>query len=133
MTPMQKLRNSRCRSRFKTWIYGIGIHKCADYLRVRASDMRRQKVVQENLWQTLDERRIDELRQTIQEALTSVPDEQREVLELFYRDGLTIADIARVLNRNLSTVKYQFFCGHACVVSAIQGLAGSADLNKIQP
>jgi len=59
-----------------------------------------------------DAYRAVELRETIQAALKSVPDEQREVLELYYYAGQTLAEIGQALGRNLNTVKYQFYRAH---------------------
>ena len=49
------------------------------------------------------------------------PEAQREVLDLYYWAELTLPEIARALNRNLNTVKYQFYRGHDLVA---QGMAG---------
>jgi RNA polymerase sigma-70 factor (ECF subfamily) len=111
----QTLRNYQGRSRFKAWLYGIAVHKCADCLRTRAQEARRQAAAQQDLRVTPDAYRAVELRQTIQEALKSVPDEQREVLELYYYAGLTLAEIGQALGRNVNTVKYQFYRAHAHV------------------
>jgi RNA polymerase sigma-70 factor, ECF subfamily len=116
----QALHRYAGRSRFKAWLYGIAVHKCADCLRARAQEARRQEVaqqeaVQQELRETADEYHTIELRQAIQEALKSVPDEQREVLELYYYASLTLAEIAQALGRNLNTVKYQFYRAHTHV------------------
>ena len=39
---------------------------------------------------------------------------------LYYQDELTLAEIAGVLNRNLSTVKYQFFQAHSKLADYIR-------------
>ena len=116
----QTLHKYEGRSRFKAWLYGIAVHKCADCLRARAQEARRQEVaqqeaVQQELRETADEYHTIELRQAIQEALKSVPDEQREVLELYYYAGLTLAEIGQALDRNVNTVKYQFYRAHTHV------------------
>ena len=125
MNRMQTRRSYPLRSRFKAWLNGIVVLKCADFLRAGAQEVRRQKAAQESLCETSDECHVVELRQTIQEALQSVPDEQREVLELYYYAQLTLAEIAAVLGRNLNTVKYQFYRGHAQVGQVLGGEEGA--------
>jgi len=45
--------------------------------------------------------------------LAQLTDTQREVLELYYFSQLNLPEIARALNRNLNTVKYQFYRAHS--------------------
>ncbi|HEY3331519.1 MAG TPA: RNA polymerase sigma factor [Capsulimonadaceae bacterium] len=46
---------------------------------------------------------------SVRSALTGLPDAQREVIELYYYADLTLAEVADALDRNLNTVKYQFY------------------------
>jgi RNA polymerase sigma-70 factor (ECF subfamily) len=108
------------RARFKAWLYGIAAHKCADYLRTRARETRRVEAAQ-----IIEPRQPDacgavELRQTVLQALNRLPDEQREVVELYYYAEMTLAEIAQALNRNLNTVKYQFYRAHAQVAHQLK-------------
>jgi RNA polymerase sigma factor (sigma-70 family) len=48
-------------------------------------------------------------------ALRTLPEAQREVVELYYYAELTLPEIATSLNRNLNTVKYQFYRAHQAV------------------
>lgn len=109
----QTLARYEGRARFKAWLYGIAAHKCVDCLRQRAQDSRKQEALQGEEAAVSNAYHAIELRQTVQEALRPLPDEQREVLELYYYAELTLAEIAQMLNRNLNTVKYQFYRAHA--------------------
>lgn len=62
-----------------------------------------------------------EARETVRIVVDTLPTAQREVLDLYYWAELTLPEIANVLNRNLNTVKYQFYRGHDLVA---QGMAG---------
>jgi RNA polymerase sigma-70 factor (ECF subfamily) len=108
------------RARFKAWLYGIATHKCADYLRARAQHARRQETAELTDIAAPDAYSALELRQAVQEALRLLPNEQREVLELYYYAELTLAEIAQTLSRNLNTVKYQFYRAHAQVGKELQ-------------
>ncbi len=108
------------RSRFKAWLYGIATHKCADCLRARAQEARQQEEVRRAKPELPDAYRAIEIRQSVQQALQTVPDAQREVLELYYYAELTLAEIAQALNRNLNTVKYQFYRAHEQVAKELK-------------
>lgn len=103
------------RARFKAWLLGIALHKCQDYYRTRG----RSPV--EIPWEENDGLAADpkdwhaatELKQSVQAVLAQLPAEQREVLELYYYAELSLGEIAAVLQRNLNTVKYQFYRAHA--------------------
>lgn len=128
------------RACFRTFLYGVAVHKCMDYHRgqkrtgggaVSASaltegvmnaamsasssgDMTAHKTPEE-LYAAA------ESRETVRIVVDTLPQAQREVLDLYYWAELTLPEIARVLDRNLNTVKYQFYRGHDLVA---QGMAG---------
>lgn len=108
----QALPKYAARSRFKAWLYGIATHKCADCLRSRSQEARRREAAESLETDQPDAYRAIDLQQTVLAALEHVPEEQREVLELYYYAELTLAEIAQALNRNLNTVKYQFYRAH---------------------
>ena len=110
------------RSRFKTWLYSIALHKCADHARaekraaarnaVDATDSPAQSV--EDLYAAA------ELRETVHTLLAQLPVAQREVVEMYYYAELTLPEIAVTLGRNLNTVKYQFYRAHAQVANELE-------------
>ncbi len=112
------------RARFKAWLYGIATNKCADCLRRRAQDQRKQEALPATEPEAPDAYQAIALRASVQQALSQVPQEQKEVLELYYYAQLTLSEIGQVLGRNPNTVKYQFYRGHAVVGEVLQGEEG---------
>jgi DNA-directed RNA polymerase specialized sigma24 family protein len=53
-----------------------------------------------------------DLRESLRGFWESCSPDQRELLRLYYGDGLTLAEISAILSRNLNTVKYQFYRAH---------------------
>ena len=119
------------RSRFKTWLYGIALHKCADHAR---REKRRGEITQAvggDVAQTAREEAAGghsvedlyiaaQLREAVQALLVQLPPSQREVIEMYYYADLTLPEIAQALKRNLNTVKYQFYRAHAVVARALE-------------
>lgn len=96
------------RVRFKTWLYRIALNKAADWMR-RApmdADLDSAPIAAPDHW--------DQVNRAIwvKSLLRELPENQRVVLELYYWDDLTLEETARVLDRNLNTVKYQFYQAH---------------------
>lgn len=122
------LRGFDRRSRFKTWLIGIALNKCRDHYRQRptAPDA------------SLGEDRADaayhessfanaELGIAIKNALAELSEAQREVLELYYFSGLNLTEIAQILDRNLNTVKYQFYRAHSDTATRLKVGASEED------
>lgn len=104
------------RARFKVWLFAIAARKCADHYRQRGkkpTEIPLQEV--ENLADGRNAFEALDWKQAIQNALKYLPEEQREVLELYYYAELTLAEAAVALERNLNTVKYQFYRAHVQV------------------
>ncbi len=114
------------RSHFKTWVYGIAVNKSRDHARAR----RRTQTHIENtaLVEVVHNpfERAD-LRQTLDAALSQLSEAQREVLELYYFAELTLPEVANALNRNLNTVKYQFYRAHSDTASRLKTNAVEGD------
>jgi len=110
------------RSSQRTWLYGIALNKCRDFYRGRTKES--LNVSLENAREvasTTDAHKATELHQTVVEALETLSQSQREVLELYYYGELNLPEIAQALNRNLNTVKYQFYRAHAELADRLGG------------
>ena len=113
------------RAKLRTWLYGISLHKCHDRYRAQRSEASLVPI---------DDLPLVDARPSVEDAvaqadavsrlLGKLDETQREVVELYYYAQLTLAEIASVLDRNLNTVKYQFYRAHAELASAgeLEGL-----------
>lgn len=110
------------RSRFKAWLFGIAAHKCADHHRQRGQTLARETETPPDLADSANAYQTIELRETVQKVLQKLPEAQREVLELYYYAELTLPEVAAALNRNLNTVKYQFYRAHDLAAREFQCL-----------
>lgn len=107
------------RSRFKTWLYGICLHKIRDHYRAI-----KRSVAEVELTDQLavsNEIGIDVATvAALPGMLAKLTESQREVLELYYFSQLNLPEIGRALNRNLNTVKYQFYRAHSELADMFQ-------------
>lgn len=103
------------RSQFRTWLFAIAFNKVRDHYRARMRRISEVHVKEApvNLADEGDPYAAADLSLAVREMLKTLSDAQREVILFYYQDSLTLAEIAAVLNRNLSTVKYQFFQAHS--------------------
>lgn len=119
------------RSGFKTWLYGIALHKCTDHYRA----LNRSAAASASVTQAADlcasGSGVDfqspeqlyaqaELRDVVRVLLDTLPPTQQEVVELYYYAELTLPEIAAALKRNLNTVKYQFYRAHDQVARGLE-------------
>lgn len=108
------------RSRFRTWVYGIAINKCRTYFRDRG---RRAPML------ALDEgiepsamvgAPLSDLEAILPSLMERLTDTHRQLLDLYYYGELTLPEISRMVDRNLNTVKYQFYRAHEEMAKLIQ-------------
>jgi RNA polymerase sigma-70 factor (ECF subfamily) len=108
------------RAKFRTWIYAICLHKCHDYYRTQRSEAR---LIPLDAGPIYDERPSVEhtvvQADMVERLLAGLEETQREVIELYYYAQLTLAEIATILERNLNTVKYQFYRAHSELLAAV--------------
>lgn len=108
-TAMPQFRRS---SQFKTWLFSIAVNKVRDFGRSQA---RRPHAIGLDHTAELAVAPVHaahtEVADQVRSLLQELPDDQREVVELYYLSGLNLREIATALDRNLNTVKYQFYRG----------------------
>jgi RNA polymerase sigma-70 factor (ECF subfamily) len=104
------------RGRFNTWLLSVVHNMCIDQLRkkrLRAVSLDQDEAQQwvpyladtqegpeEEVW-------VKQKRETIQRNLSTLPSEQRELLELAFFGGYSHSQIAAKTGRTLGTVKYR--------------------------
>jgi RNA polymerase sigma-70 factor (ECF subfamily) len=114
------------RGRFRAWLYGIAFHKSIDFHRSKA-----RMPIELPLEETIPAAEMHdwsgsaELREDVLDQIEKLPDEQREVLDLYYYGELTLAEVAVELGRNLNTVKSQFYRAHAAIALRFEKSAQS--------
>ncbi len=107
------------KSKLRTWIYGICLHKCHDYYRVQRRNEEFVALGDSYLLAVSHSSPEGALVQseTVRHLLGELDEAQRRVLELYYYAQLTLAEIAAILGMNTNTVKYQFYRAHATMLA----------------
>lgn len=108
------------RSRFRTWLYGIAINKCKTHYR---SQQRRVAFL--SLDDSMPEKQQvaangSDLEAQLPTLIEMLSENHRQLLDLYYYGELTLPEISRLLDRNLNTVKYQFYRAHTELANLIK-------------
>lgn len=85
--------------KFKSYLLTIASNVCKDYL----SGRHLTAVLDETLAES--DPQISDDKMAVRRAVASLPDDQREVIVLYYFNGMKVGDIAQTLGIPLSTVK----------------------------
>jgi RNA polymerase sigma-70 factor (ECF subfamily) len=113
------LKSYTVRGKFKTWLYSIAINKCRDWHRRHLPEtLEIEEGTEEPQFALL------EIRSAVGCALDALSPTHRELMDLYYFDQLTLAEIAKLTGRNLNTVKYQFYRAHKEVAAQLEGFNG---------
>jgi len=107
------------RAKFRTWLYAIAANKCRDWHR-RATDLE----LAEDAGAEEPAYALLEMKSAVGQALDTLGPTHREVMDLYYYEQLTLAEIATVTGRNVNTVKYQFYRAHQEVAHLLEGFHG---------
>ncbi|WP_099354073.1 sigma-70 family RNA polymerase sigma factor [Fredinandcohnia onubensis] len=104
----EKLDSFRHESSYKTWLYRITINKCKDVLRsssykylIFTDYIRSKKLIHSAESESIH----NEEKLLIAKQVMALPVKLREVIILYYYQDLKTAEIAEMLNSNISTVK----------------------------
>lgn len=105
VSAMAGLRTLRDPKAFPAWIYGIATRRCADAIRTTARRRRLQAdAATESVTQTRSSPSPD-LSFELTDAIRQLPPTHRAVVHLFYREELSLEDIASILDVPVGTVK----------------------------
>ena len=122
------LRGLRDPAQFPAWIYGIVTRKCADA--IRAETRRRRldaEVAAGDAGEPMPSLTSPERQIDLGNAIRSLPPIHRAVVHLFYREDLSVEEIASVLGVPAGTVKSRL---HHAREEIKRRLAGSGDVTS---
>jgi len=120
LTSWERLPSFAARSSYRSWVLGIAVNKIREDYRKSVGHSQLFDDQMESL-QTSSKNEANEviLRVTVRDALSKLPEPQRDVIDLYYFSGLSLPEIAHSLGRNLNTVKYQFYAAHDRVATLL--------------
>lgn len=107
-------------ARFSPWVLRIAARRCADWIRAQRRSRKRTAPVEEALEMPAARREEPERLVCAKEALTHLPRGYRELLSLYYVEGLTVAEIAEVLGVPRGTVKSRLYNGRERLRAALE-------------
>ena len=123
-----KLGTFEAKSKFSTWLYSIVYHTCVTELRKRKTNI---SSLEENmisdrdefrLFEAITENKKEEQEKYINEALEKLPEEDNVLINLYYYEGLSVADIQEVTGMTESNVKIKIFRARKKVYTILQEL-----------
>jgi RNA polymerase sigma-70 factor (ECF subfamily) len=105
----RNLKKFKKEKNFKSWLWTIARNACFDFLRKKR---RSQVWYLEDLSSLPDSRSLpyealekEGLKEKLEEAIKSLPFKMRQILNLYYKEGLNFREIAETLNESLNTIK----------------------------
>ena len=113
------------RSAFSTWLYKIAVNECWDYLRkkrvrplVYEADLSEDQVRQLDSFVNTGQAPADaskraELGEMVEQLLSHLSDEDRQILLLKEVEGFSVEEISEMLDLNVNTVKVRMFRARA--------------------
>ena len=111
-------------ARFRPWAYRIVSNKCADWTRRRVV----QRSITQNLQREVASTQANGPDETdsanelarLRDALAKLPEQQRAALSLYYLEGMSVSDVARVLCVARGTVKSQLYNARGRLKKALE-------------
>lgn len=97
----------RGRSSFSTWIYAIAYHEAVSHTRrqtVRQADCDVSALADEVVDEALDDMHESRIR-LLQQAVGRLEAEERVMLDLFYKEGKSLQDMAVIVGQSVGNVK----------------------------
>lgn len=116
------LKKFRKESSFKTWLYRIAINQVKNYWRDKKNrfviaESELKSFIEENgngireISDVNKEIESEELKQTVNDLISFLPLEQRQIFILYYSTGQTCQEIAEIFKTSASNVKIQLYRG----------------------
>jgi RNA polymerase sigma-70 factor, ECF subfamily len=126
------------RAAFSTWLYKIAVNECWDYLRkkkvrplVYEADLSEEQVSRldgiaslERPPESPNERA--EAREMLDRMLSTLPEQDRQLLVLKEMAGFSVQELAEILKLNVNTVKVRLFRARGRIMDAYRRRLGSS-------
>jgi RNA polymerase sigma-70 factor (ECF subfamily) len=118
------------RGSVRAWLMGMVHHRAVDLVRREEAQRRRAEAAgvelrdeqEDHADEVVEALGLPEERRIVRAALAELPEEQRNVLELMYFEGLSQSQIAERTGQPLGTVKSRTLLGMRRMRSALEGV-----------
>jgi RNA polymerase sigma-70 factor, ECF subfamily len=117
------------RGSVRSWLFAQIHHRSVDVVRREEAERRRSRATvepeatEEDVDNVIEESWLSARREHVKSALTSLPEEQRRVIELAYYNGLTQTQVADAMGVPLGTVKSRTLAAMRRLRGALAGNA----------
>ncbi len=127
------------RAAFSTWLYKIAVNECWDYLRKRKvrplvyeADLSEEQVSRLDGIISADRpaegaNARTETRELLDRMLSSLPEQDRQLLVLKEIEGFSVQELAKILDLNANTVKVRLFRARGRIMDAYRRRLASAN------
>ena len=92
-------------ARFAPWAFGILRRRCADRIRI----LQKQRLSEDALESEQGQPDLSDEKMQIRQAFAALPPDQRLAAQLFFVEGLTLAEISEVQDVPIGTAKSRLF------------------------
>jgi len=125
------------RAAFSTWLYKIAVNECWDYLRKRKvrplvyeADLSEEQVSRLDGIVSSDRppesaNTRAETREILDRMLSTLPEQDRQLLVLKEIEGFSVQELAEILHLNINTVKVRLFRARGKIMSMYRRRLGS--------
>ncbi len=106
----EKLPSFRGDARFKTWLYRVAVNHCLNHVKKHSQNFV-EVTEQTGRVKAADDDRLlaQERRRIVRDLMPQLPPRQRAIFEMRMNDNLSYEEIAKILNRSVSTIKSSVF------------------------
>lgn len=96
---------------FEAWALNIGRNKAVDW--IRDQQIQRKKLLEVRAEEVVLHNEVEDLRvlqiKEMKACMTLLPESQKIILELFYKDNFSLAEVSEILGISKGTVKSRLF------------------------
>ena len=106
----EKLPSFRGDARFKTWLYRVAVNHCLNHVKKHSQNFVEVTEQTGRVKAAADDRLLaQERRRIVRDLMPQLPPRQRAIFEMRMNDNLSYEEIAKILNRSVSTIKSSVF------------------------